>query len=406
MERDVGMDSTLFGGPPELGNITKLANSQIGFMNFFGLPLFEGVADVLPDLQYAVDEITINKAVWEARIEQEKRREAMRAEKHRYRSEGTQSPRSASPNRAHFAASPETSHPEGLPASGLSPEDAIVPQRSPTRQSTDLKHLSLLDGNEDFFTPPASPQAGRLGKGSIASGVRVSLPPQVTNHESVPLPNDRDSQGYGLDNVDTSSMINTSAYTPNRHASDPQSGSEHSGLAGSSRSGSQNFSRPYSHQHSAQPSCTATRSSASRAPTFSSANYPTSPAETHATSIGEHSELGSPALPTDTLDRPPTGHSGSVVLGMNGGGISRASRASVSIVNETSSDKAQARARPVTSGAVTRPSHTTRSREGEMPALIKRKSSRWKFDFWRRKKQAERDAQSTGQLPLSATDTS
>lgn len=399
------MDSTLFGGPPDLGNVTKLANSQIGFMNFFGLPLFEGVADVLPDLQYAVDEIAKNKAVWETRIEQEKRKEEMRAEKHQYRTEGAQSPRSASPNRAHFAASPETSHPEGLPASGLSPEDAIGPQKSPNRPSSDMKHLSLLDGNEDFFTPPASPHVGRIGRGSLATDVLVSSP-QTTKTDQVSPLGDHEPPRSGLDNTEAVSMANATAYAVNRHASDPQSGSEHSGLANSSRSGSQNFSRPYSHQHSAQPSCTATRSSASRAPTFSSANYPTSPAETHATSIGEHSELGSPALPVDTLERPSTGNSGSAMLGMTSGQVSRASRASVSIIDETSSEKTQARARPVTSGAVVRASHMPQTRDKEMPALIKRKSSRWKFDFWRRKKQGERDAQSTGPMPVSTAGTS
>lgn len=328
----------------------------------------------------------------------------MRAEKNQYRAEGAQSPRSASPNRAHFAASPETSHPEGLPASGLSPEDAISPQKSPTTQSSDMKHLSLLDGNEDFFTPPASPHVGRIGRGSLTTDVLVSSP-QTTKMDQVAPLGDLEPQRSGLDSTEATSMANVAAYAANRHASDPQSGSEHSGLANSSRSGSQNFSRPYSHQHSAQPSCTATRSSASRAPTFSSANYPTSPAETHATSIGEHSELGSPALPVDTLERPSTGNSGSAMLGMTSGQVSRASRASVSIIDETSSEKTQARARPVTSGAVVRASHMPQTRDKEMPALIKRKSSRWKFDFWRRKKQGERDAQSTGPMPVSTAGT-
>ena len=120
MERKLGIPTTLFGGPPEIGNLTKLANSQIGFMNIFARPLFEAVTDILPGMQFAVDEIKANQRVWKAKIEEEKSKGEGMSEADKYRAEGFQSPRSGSPNRP-YGSSPEFSHPEGLPASGSTP---------------------------------------------------------------------------------------------------------------------------------------------------------------------------------------------------------------------------------------------------------------------------------------------
>lgn len=66
------MPSCLFGGPPVQDDIIKLGESQIGFINIFARPLFEAVADILPAMRYAVDEILTNKAIWEKKINDEK----------------------------------------------------------------------------------------------------------------------------------------------------------------------------------------------------------------------------------------------------------------------------------------------------------------------------------------------
>jgi hypothetical protein len=66
------MPSCLFGGPPVRDDIIKLAESQIGFMNIFARPLFEAVADILPAMRYAVDEMLINSSTWEKKIETER----------------------------------------------------------------------------------------------------------------------------------------------------------------------------------------------------------------------------------------------------------------------------------------------------------------------------------------------
>ncbi|KAJ5573442.1 uncharacterized protein N7459_007869 [Penicillium hispanicum] len=94
MEREVGMETALFGGPPELGNIYKLATSQIGFMSIFALPLFEGVSDLLPQLQFTADHISRNQAQWQQYANDELRKQGLPVED---RVENTVSPRSHSP---------------------------------------------------------------------------------------------------------------------------------------------------------------------------------------------------------------------------------------------------------------------------------------------------------------------
>ena len=115
MEKDVGIPTTLFGGPPELGNLIKLGNSQNSFMNIFARPLFEAVTDILPAMAFAVNEMKANQEIWTERIKKQTLKEdAMGSKKHRS-SEVLLSPRSGSPDRP--ASQPEFSHPEGLPAS-------------------------------------------------------------------------------------------------------------------------------------------------------------------------------------------------------------------------------------------------------------------------------------------------
>jgi 3',5'-cyclic-nucleotide phosphodiesterase len=70
MEDDLGIPTALFA-PPIRDNIVELAKSQISFMNLFVLPLFQGVADILPAMQFSVDEIQCNKGIWERKIVEE-----------------------------------------------------------------------------------------------------------------------------------------------------------------------------------------------------------------------------------------------------------------------------------------------------------------------------------------------
>lgn len=73
MEKDLGIPSALFGGPP-VREIIERGKSQVGFINMFAIPLFGGVTDVMPGIGFCVEELERNKNAWEKRIalEQEK----------------------------------------------------------------------------------------------------------------------------------------------------------------------------------------------------------------------------------------------------------------------------------------------------------------------------------------------
>ncbi|KAL2218731.1 putative high affinity cAMP phosphodiesterase [Thermoascus aurantiacus ATCC 26904] len=77
MEKEVGMETALFGGPPELGNVLQLATGQIGFMSIFALPLFEGVCDLLPQMIYTVRQIKYNQSVWQRLADEHKRKDSL-----------------------------------------------------------------------------------------------------------------------------------------------------------------------------------------------------------------------------------------------------------------------------------------------------------------------------------------
>ncbi len=94
------METVLFGGPPEIGNVLKLANSQIGFMTIFAHPLFQNVTDIIPAMAFAPAEILTNKGVWFTKAEQEKRKEQLRQDSE-FGDGGAISPRSQSPAAPH-----------------------------------------------------------------------------------------------------------------------------------------------------------------------------------------------------------------------------------------------------------------------------------------------------------------
>ena len=114
MEQELQMPSCLFGGPPVRDDTIKLGESQIGFMNIFARPLFEAVADILPAMRYAVDEILTNKAIWEKKINDEKNR----AKKNPHLSLGHLNPA--------FAADPTPSPLSGGPLGAKSPSAAMA----------------------------------------------------------------------------------------------------------------------------------------------------------------------------------------------------------------------------------------------------------------------------------------
>lgn len=166
MEKAVGIPTTLFGGPPELGNVTKLANSQIGFMNIFAGPLFEAVTDILPAMGFAVAEMKKNQELWRQKIEKEKADDALKVPISTLTSEGHPSPRSGSPNRS-LPLQPDFSHAEGLPASLSSsriPTISALSQSLGTSQQTrrgSAGSFGHLFGAHEPGSAPSSPDVSR-----------------------------------------------------------------------------------------------------------------------------------------------------------------------------------------------------------------------------------------------------
>ncbi|KAI0128919.1 3'5'-cyclic nucleotide phosphodiesterase [Xylariales sp. AK1849] len=67
METQIGIPSSLIAEPKK--DFLSLAKAQLGFMNLFAIPLFQGIADILPSMNYTVDELDGNKACFEKAIQ-------------------------------------------------------------------------------------------------------------------------------------------------------------------------------------------------------------------------------------------------------------------------------------------------------------------------------------------------
>lgn len=72
METELGIQSSLMAPPKK--DVISRSKAQLGFMNLFAIPLFQGVADILPAMQYCVDELEINKTLFDRMIEDEQLR--------------------------------------------------------------------------------------------------------------------------------------------------------------------------------------------------------------------------------------------------------------------------------------------------------------------------------------------
>ena len=72
MEKDLGIPSALFAAP--VRETIELGKSQLSFMNMFAIPLFQGVTDIMPAMDFCVEELHRNKAGWEVKIREEQER--------------------------------------------------------------------------------------------------------------------------------------------------------------------------------------------------------------------------------------------------------------------------------------------------------------------------------------------
>ncbi|PWY87015.1 high affinity cAMP phosphodiesterase [Aspergillus heteromorphus CBS 117.55] len=196
MEKEVGMETALFGGPPELGNVYKLATGQIGFMSIFALPLFEGVSDILPDLKFTVDHIRNNQSRWHFLADMEKNRQALQAD---LRIDDLVSPRTQSPvsslrgKRTPLAVnSPITplikpAFPTSEPASRRpTPDDYFGAVPTPVADSEEAPS----DYNENTISPVVSPDTP--GPSMDITGYSRPLNEDVSRQSSDVIPEESD----------------------------------------------------------------------------------------------------------------------------------------------------------------------------------------------------------------------
>ncbi|KAF4335388.1 3 5 cyclic-nucleotide phosphodiesterase regA [Fusarium beomiforme] len=95
MESELSIPSSLMTPPKQ--DMISLAKGQLGFMNLFATPLFQGVADIMPAMQYTVDELEMNKSLFELKLQQEKEKQPLDDPiRRRLLKEGTFSPRTMS----------------------------------------------------------------------------------------------------------------------------------------------------------------------------------------------------------------------------------------------------------------------------------------------------------------------
>lgn len=95
MEEELDIKSSLMMPPKK--DMISLGNAQLGFMNMFAIPLFQGVADIMPGMTYTIDELEANKTQFEAKLAAAKAAaQPDVADVRRSMQEGTMSPRTTS----------------------------------------------------------------------------------------------------------------------------------------------------------------------------------------------------------------------------------------------------------------------------------------------------------------------
>lgn len=146
MEQDLGIPSALFAAP--VRETIELGKSQIGFMNMFAIPLFQGVTDVMPAMKFCVDELQRNKVAWEEKIAEEQARRRQDSDDSGM-TDGMFSPRTMS-----VANPSDVSHQKLGSISSLSPDmdlrkallakSPFSPKNGTLDESTEFPHHSSL----------------------------------------------------------------------------------------------------------------------------------------------------------------------------------------------------------------------------------------------------------------------
>ncbi|WQF75719.1 Putative HD/PDEase domain, 3'5'-cyclic nucleotide phosphodiesterase [Colletotrichum destructivum] len=126
MESELDIASSLLSAPKK--DTMSLSKAQLSFMNMFAIPLFQGVADILPAMKYTVDELEINKSLFEQRIRDEQAKED--PTRKRLLRDGAFSPRTRS-----FATGPENNRDSMTPRVTTPLAELVTPPPLPVDKS-------------------------------------------------------------------------------------------------------------------------------------------------------------------------------------------------------------------------------------------------------------------------------
>lgn len=152
MENELEIKSSLMAPPKK--DVVSLSNAQLGFMNMFAIPLFQGVADIMPAMKYTVEELGINKDLFENMVREEKAKQDPEAKQ--LQREGTSSPKSVSAN-----ASAEQSTQESSPQS-----EAVRQVSGDASECTGKTPSALIDvqlRDRQQISPPPAEAMGKPG---------------------------------------------------------------------------------------------------------------------------------------------------------------------------------------------------------------------------------------------------
>ncbi|RFU72515.1 high affinity camp phosphodiesterase [Trichoderma arundinaceum] len=164
MEDELEIKSSLMAPPKK--DVLSLSNAQLGFMNMFAIPLFQGVAEIMPAMEYAVTELRINKKFFEDKVQEEQSRgsgAAAEGERQQQTREATFSPRLRSfavendSEMKHIEISPAPS-----PSTAKSGHDPHTPIENQDVNGMTFDAVRDLAESDPFCPRPDDPMEGKL----------------------------------------------------------------------------------------------------------------------------------------------------------------------------------------------------------------------------------------------------
>lgn len=164
LESELQIPTCLFGGPPDKEDLLAAAQSQKGFINLFGFPLFKGIAEVMPNVSCTLPCLDNNKETWEQKIADEKsRREA--------RGDGRNSPRT-------YGSVTATEVQEARLRKKRESEPQAVPDTVPQSLAAPDQRQAVVQSKDPPTRHPASEQRQhmQLGVAPTANDKRSSNP--------------------------------------------------------------------------------------------------------------------------------------------------------------------------------------------------------------------------------------